>query len=204
MLVSSGAVWVLGLLTSDAGWIAAIPLWLAVSLVACLLPNRQRWLTVAGGVLSLLAFAAIRHYWLGQSDPLPHDSASRMLLVYSAGMPLLLISSLWWWQVVVELDRHRLMAGELAVAQARLRFAADLHDIQGHHLQVIALKSNWPNGFWIAIPRQLARTFMRLGSLPSKHSRKPVRWCPATEKRPWKTNWRMPAKSSRQPGPTVN
>lgn len=56
-------------------------------------------------------------------------------------MPLLLISSLWWWRVVVELDRHRVMAGELAVAQERLRFAADLHDIQGHHLQVIALKS---------------------------------------------------------------
>ena len=140
-LVTSGAVWVLGVLTSDAGWIAAIPLWLAVSLVASLLPKRQRWLTVVGGVLSLLAFAAIRHYWLGQSDPLPHDAASRMLLIYSAGMPLLLISSLWWWQVVVELDRHRLMAGELAVAQERLRFAADLHDIQGHHLQVIALKS---------------------------------------------------------------
>ncbi len=141
MVLSSGAVWVLGLVTSDAGWIAAIPLWLAVSLAACLMPKKQRWRTVAGGALSLLAFAAIRHYWLGQSDPLPHDSSSRMLLVYSAGMPLLLISSLWWWQVVVELDRHRLMAGELAVAQERLRFAADLHDIQGHHLQVIALKS---------------------------------------------------------------
>lgn len=141
MVVTSGAVWVLGLITSDAGWIAAIPLWLAVSLVASLLPTRTRWLTVAAGVLSLLAFAAIRHYWMGQSDSLPEDSASRMLLAYSAGMPLLLISSLWWWRVVVELDRHRVMAGELAVAQERLRFAADLHDIQGHHLQVIALKS---------------------------------------------------------------
>ncbi|ALO68246.1 hypothetical protein AS189_01520 [Arthrobacter alpinus] len=141
MVVTSGAVWVLGLLTSDAGWIAAIPLWLAVSLVASLLPARTRWLTVAAGFLSLLAFAAIRHFWMGQSDPLPEDSASRMLLAYSAGMPLLLISSLWWWRVVVELDRHRVIAGELAVAQERLRFAADLHDIQGHHLQVIALKS---------------------------------------------------------------
>jgi two-component system, NarL family, sensor histidine kinase DesK len=33
------------------------------------------------------------------------------------------------------------VAAELAVADERLRFAADLHDIQGHHLQVIALKS---------------------------------------------------------------
>ncbi|MHA7176785.1 histidine kinase [Arthrobacter sp. Sr24] len=141
MLLTSGAVWALGLLTPDSALIAAIPLWLAVSLIACLLPKRQRWLTVAGGVLSLLAFAAIHHYWMGPSDPIPHDYPSRLLLVYSAGMPLFLISSLWWWQVVVELDRHRLMAGELAVAQERLRFAADLHDIQGHHLQVIALKS---------------------------------------------------------------
>jgi two-component system, NarL family, sensor histidine kinase DesK len=35
----------------------------------------------------------------------------------------------------------RQVAAELAVADERLRFAADLHDIQGHHLQVIALKS---------------------------------------------------------------
>lgn len=53
----------------------------------------------------------------------------------------MILSSLWWWEIVVTLDRHRSVAAELAVAEERLRFASDLHDIQGHHLQVIALKS---------------------------------------------------------------
>jgi len=47
----------------------------------------------------------------------------------------------WYYQVARQLDRARLQAAELAVANERLRFAAELHDIQGHHLQVIALKS---------------------------------------------------------------
>jgi two-component system, NarL family, sensor histidine kinase DesK len=48
---------------------------------------------------------------------------------------------LWGWEVAVRLERARRLSAELAVADERLRFAADLHDIQGHHLQVIALKS---------------------------------------------------------------
>nr|WP_245190114.1 histidine kinase [Leucobacter exalbidus] len=51
------------------------------------------------------------------------------------------MASVWWWRVVERLDDSRRVAGELAVTQERLRFAADLHDIQGHHLQVIALKA---------------------------------------------------------------
>lgn len=48
--------------------------------------------------------------------------------------------SLWWWDIVRELDRARAAEGRLAAAQERLRLASDLHDLQGHHLQVIALQ----------------------------------------------------------------
>lgn len=51
------------------------------------------------------------------------------------------LAQLWTWNVAARLDDARQVAGRLAVADERLRFAADLHDIQGHHLQVIALKS---------------------------------------------------------------
>ena len=51
------------------------------------------------------------------------------------------LASIWTWRVVVQLDEARRTAAGLAVANERLRFAADLHDIQGHSLQVIALKS---------------------------------------------------------------
>jgi two-component system sensor histidine kinase DesK len=47
----------------------------------------------------------------------------------------------WAWDIAGELDRARHVSAELAVKDERLRFAADLHDIQGHHLQVIAVKS---------------------------------------------------------------
>lgn len=40
-----------------------------------------------------------------------------------------------------KLEKSRSLTAELAVTQERLRFASDLHDIQGHHLQVIALKA---------------------------------------------------------------
>jgi two-component system, NarL family, sensor histidine kinase DesK len=50
------------------------------------------------------------------------------------------LTSMWFWRLIQELDRARETARALAVAEERLRFAADLHDIQGHNLQAIALK----------------------------------------------------------------
>nr|WP_244630677.1 MULTISPECIES: histidine kinase [unclassified Microbacterium] len=55
-------------------------------------------------------------------------------------LPPLTATSLWWWDIVRELDRARRAEGRLAAAQERLRLASDLHDLQGHHLQVIALQ----------------------------------------------------------------
>jgi two-component system sensor histidine kinase DesK len=52
-----------------------------------------------------------------------------------------MLGTLWAWDLADRLNQARGMAAELAVKDERLRFAADLHDIQGHHLQVIALKS---------------------------------------------------------------
>lgn len=46
------------------------------------------------------------------------------------------------WERVARLDAARDIAAELAVARERLRFAGDLHDVQGHYLQAIALKSD--------------------------------------------------------------
>ncbi|GIJ53618.1 sensor histidine kinase [Virgisporangium aurantiacum] len=50
-------------------------------------------------------------------------------------------AQVWFWDVAAQADRARQLEGEAAVAGERLRFAAELHDIQGHSLQVIALKS---------------------------------------------------------------
>ncbi|WP_233552801.1 sensor histidine kinase [Jiangella rhizosphaerae] len=50
-------------------------------------------------------------------------------------------ASVWMLGVVWELDRSRQVQADLAVAEERLRFARDLHDILGRNLSVIAVKS---------------------------------------------------------------
>jgi two-component system, NarL family, sensor histidine kinase DesK len=70
-------------------------------------------------------------------------------LLYAAAFPLGLmlftawttLGPLWAWDVAGRLHQARRLSAELAVKDERLRFAADLHDIQGHQLQVIAFKS---------------------------------------------------------------
>lgn len=54
------------------------------------------------------------------------------------------------WLLVRRLERAKEVESELAVARERVRFAGDLHDIQGHSLHVIKLKA--------ALARQAVRT----------------------------------------------
>ncbi|MBE7325593.1 hypothetical protein IEQ44_13120 [Nocardioides sp. Y6] len=50
-------------------------------------------------------------------------------------------SSLWVLGVVHELDRARSAQADLAVAEERLRFSRDVHDVMGRHLATIAVQS---------------------------------------------------------------
>lgn len=50
-------------------------------------------------------------------------------------------ASVWMLGVMWELERSRRTQAELAVAEERLRFARDLHDVLGRNLSVMALKS---------------------------------------------------------------
>lgn len=61
-------------------------------------------------------------------------------VVYTVLLPLMTVSSLWWWDVLITLDRARASEARLAATQERLRVATDVHDLQGHHLQVVALQ----------------------------------------------------------------
>ncbi|MCZ2838144.1 sensor histidine kinase [Modestobacter sp. VKM Ac-2985] len=49
--------------------------------------------------------------------------------------------TVWVLDVVLEMDRTRGVQLQLAVAEERLRFARDLHDVMGRNLSVIAVKS---------------------------------------------------------------
>lgn len=90
-------------------------------------------------VLSILVIVAV---WLIEITRLQPEGYAQVFALpfFVALLPPLTATSLWWWDIVRELDRARRAEGRLAAAQERLRLASDLHDLQGHHLQVIALQ----------------------------------------------------------------
>lgn len=79
---------------------------------------------------------------LGFIDGFPQDFPAEdwTVLIFTLMLPVMTVSSLWWWDVLVVLDRARASEARLAATQERLRVATDVHDLQGHHLQVIALQ----------------------------------------------------------------
>ena len=142
VLAGSGGAAVLGgillLLADDGAWPVA-PATMVAVVATFLPPSRRRVLlaaaAAAAAVLGGTAWAAGSRGadgWLGAVLLPP-----ALLAITAATM----LGLLWGWEVAARLERARRLAAELAVADERLRFAADLHDIQGHHLQVIALKS---------------------------------------------------------------
>ncbi|WP_437584396.1 sensor histidine kinase [Paramicrobacterium sp. CJ85] len=141
LLGSSTACWVLGLFSPGLWHVSALLIWVAAVLIACLVPRRWRWLILAVALGLVLVSHPLARMILGGEIGFTGGPDIGLLIVYALFLPAAVIFSLWWWNIVVELDRHRRSAAELAIVKERLRFAADLHDIQGHHLQVIALKA---------------------------------------------------------------
>ena len=116
---------------------------LGVGLLAFLLslhpwPAGVRWRLV---VVVTVVLAGL---WVVDAPPLTAEGARdvgvstppALLLL----LPALAVFSLWWWDIVRELDRARQTEGALAATRERLRLAGEVHDLQGHHLQVIALR----------------------------------------------------------------
>lgn len=111
---------------------AALP-GLVLAHVAATLPSTPRWpVAIAGGALTVATGAVFG----GGSG----RSAAVIAVFIVSSLVLADLAQLWIWDVALKLDQARETARALAVAEERLRFAADLHDIQGHHLQAIALK----------------------------------------------------------------
>ena len=105
---------------------------LSLSLLAATAAVRWRWEIGLGVSLVFTAAAALL---LGELLPV----LSSGLLVIAAVLTARL--SLWLAAMVRELDDAREAQAQLAVAEERLRFARDLHDVTGRDLSVIAVKS---------------------------------------------------------------
>ncbi|MFC4336313.1 sensor histidine kinase [Salininema proteolyticum] len=74
-------------------------------------------------------------------------------------------TQVWNYRVAVQLEEARGLAADLAVADERLRFAAELHDIQGHNLQAITLKAELARRLMAADPEAAAAQLNDIESL---------------------------------------
>lgn len=114
--------------------LAVMPL--AQSLVLLNWPRGVRFRVVVAATLLLVALAFVD----SATDALGMGIPTWLPGAYAAFLPGMTVSSLWFWDVMVTLDRARASESRLAATQERLRVATDVHDLQGHHLQVIALQ----------------------------------------------------------------
>ncbi|BCJ40720.1 histidine kinase [Actinoplanes ianthinogenes] len=114
----------------------ALPL---AALIAAVLAGSgsRRWMVLPVG--GLLAFGIV----LAGSRSI--GPAALRAALTDAGITVLcaaaLYAQVWMCEVAERIERARRAERSAAVTGERQRFAAELHDIQGHHLQVIALKS---------------------------------------------------------------
>ncbi|MFJ4775050.1 sensor histidine kinase [Streptomyces sp. NPDC088762] len=106
------------------------------SVVLCLKKVRHMWCVAPGATVA----AAAATVALGLP---PGEVAGYAVAVLLTGlfMSLAYGFSGWLLNTVHELDRARELQAQLAVAEERLRFGRDLHDVMGRNLAVIALKS---------------------------------------------------------------
>ncbi|TQM79492.1 two-component system sensor histidine kinase DesK [Saccharothrix saharensis] len=128
----------LGAWAATSGANGFLPAWamlpaLVVAHVGAVTPARGRWPLVA--VMTVLSVAVGGLFGGPDAQPAMVLAGAMVLALVFADL-----AQLWIWDLAVKQEESRRTAEALAVAEERLRFAADLHDIQGHHLQAIALK----------------------------------------------------------------
>ena len=129
---------VLSGLASGLWLVGAIPLIQSLTLLNWPRGVRLRFVIACVIVIAALWFIDLRMTFDGADAEV--TSAWFLFGFFAATLPLMTVMSLWWWDVLVTLDRARAAEARLGATQERLRVATDVHDLQGHHLQVIALQ----------------------------------------------------------------
>lgn len=119
-------------------WLGPAPWVVAAVVVVASLHYRWRPLLVgvcAAGAALLGGYVAAGHSAL--------SAATLSAATVVSGLVFAPVGLLTWWMVDVvrRLDRARGVAAQLAVAQERLRFSRDLHDVYGRTLATLAVKS---------------------------------------------------------------
>ena len=136
------------LATSTGTWVATIALgelpgtyfFVAIAFgILAFRRRRSRWLrylltAIAVGVVPVVVAVALG------SEIVATAYVTTVLAALFGSFGLFALNR-YGFNLYLEIDDARRVAAELAVVQERYRFAADLHDIQGHTLHVIRLKT---------------------------------------------------------------
>lgn len=162
LLVQAGLVY-LPLIELGGNWVS-LPGMLAGSALLVLRPAAG-WTVFA---LVGISVAAVR----GGFTTAPEDIPFNVLATVNTG--LLVFGLSWLTRVANELDASRQRLAEVAVAEERLRFARDLHDLLGLSLSAIALKTELADRLLLADPRRAAAEVAEILAL-SRHALTDVR-----------------------------
>ncbi|MFF1574252.1 sensor histidine kinase [Leifsonia sp. NPDC058292] len=144
LLALSAATWAAAVADPFAGWGWAFTLAIAGGMTACFFRGWGKASVVLATYAAIAVGGLIGSQFASRGDAALTEGigySDVVLIATIAVFTVMPLSTVWALQVVLRLDYARSLASELAVARERLRFATDLHDIQGHNLQVIALKS---------------------------------------------------------------
>jgi two-component system sensor histidine kinase DesK len=149
-LAVAAAVWPYGALTIDSPVQSA---YYALSIVACLVvPGLPRHRIAAAVVVGVYVAGVGALSLVGQDVVDANGLLTRVIL--PTGLTAILLGLMFpnkrFYDVVAELEESRRREAELAVMGERIRFASELHDIQGHTLHVVKLK--------IALAQKLLRS----------------------------------------------
>ncbi|SDK11886.1 two-component system, NarL family, sensor histidine kinase DesK [Actinopolyspora mzabensis] len=146
-LLVTSAVWLAGVLVMNGD-----TAFYGVTIVgAVYAPKLPRYRGVSAVALTAFVAATGAARLLVSQQSVPDVLFANVLIpvgttvVVTAGM----FAGQWYYDVLEELAESREREAELAVARERVRFAGDLHDIQGHTLHVVKLK--------IALAQKLVR-----------------------------------------------
>ncbi|PRX99041.1 two-component system sensor histidine kinase DesK [Allonocardiopsis opalescens] len=138
-LAVTAAVWAFGVLVTDSGT-ASYGFAIVGTIVVHRSARRRRAVLAGMGAFAAAVLAA--RLLADQGNPL---DGFLPILVGSAGVAIggaaLTFLNLLVYDLLAELERAREREAELAVIRERVRFAGDLHDIQGHTLHVVKLKT---------------------------------------------------------------
>jgi two-component system sensor histidine kinase DesK len=98
---------------------------------------RPRWVPAVVGLAAVALAVIVAHLVHGEIEG---RSVAQAGIVFGAGLIGFAGTSISW-QMQKRADQHHADRTELSLARERLRFATDLHDIQGHTLLAIKMKA---------------------------------------------------------------